>query len=257
MHTNFWTISVGVGLFFAMLLCLDLGFRAARRAHQNPDEVSEGVGAIEAAVFALLGLLLGFSFAGGTDRLEARRALIVQEANSIGTAYLRLDLLQPADQGPLRELFRQYLDARIGAYSKLPDAGAADREFTRATEIQKEIWTRGVRASEAAPNTVAERLVLPALNDMIDVTTSRTIALFTSLPTLIFGLVIGVSLLSGVLAGWAMAKRKQRSWIHMVLYAATVAVTVYTVADLDSPRSGLIRLDRADQALLELRDSIR
>jgi hypothetical protein len=257
MHTNLWTISIGLGLFFAMLLCLDLGFRAARWTHANPDDISEGVGTIEAAVFALLGLLLGFSFSGGTERLETRRALIVQEANAIGTAYLRLDLLQPDDQGPLRDLFRQYLDARIGAYAKLPDTTAADREFTRATEIQKQIWIRGVRASESAPNTVAERLVLPALNDMIDVTTSRTIALFTNLPGLIFGLVIGVSLLSGVLAGWAMAKRRQRSWIHMVLYAGTVAITVYTVADLDSPRSGLIRLDRADRAMTELRDSIR
>jgi hypothetical protein len=215
------------------------------------------VGAIEAAVFALLGLLLGFSFSGGMDRLDARRLLIVQEANAIGTAYLRLDLLAITDQPELRRLFRDYLDARIRAYEKLPDTAAAGTEFEKAAKIQEAIWERAIRASKADPHEAVTRLVLPALNDMIDITTSRTVALFTRLPDLIFDLLVGVALLSGVLAGWAMAKRSQRSWLHMAAYALVVSVTVYTVADLDSPRSGLIRLDRADAALLQLRDSIR
>ncbi len=257
MHTTVWAIAVAVSLFVSMILSLEFGYRMARRGHRNRSEISEGVGTIEAAVFALLGLLLGFSFAGGTERLDARRDLIVQEANAIGTAYLRMDLLPESEQNPMRRLFRDYLDARIGAYAKLPDTAAADREFSKAADIQKVIWTRGVAASKAQDNEAVARLVLPALNDMIDVTTSRTIALFTGLPGLIFGLLIGVAVLSGVLAGWAMAKRETRSWLHSVLYAAIVSVTIYTVADLDSPRSGLIRLDRADTALLELRDSIR
>ena len=71
-------------------------------------------------MFALLGLLLGFSFSGGTSRLDTRRKLIVQEANAIEAAYLRLDQLQAADQPEMRRLFRQYLDARLGVYEKLP-----------------------------------------------------------------------------------------------------------------------------------------
>jgi hypothetical protein len=134
---------------------------------------------------------------------------------------------------------------------------ASGVQFPKAEAIQKAVWERAVRASKAEPNEAVARLVLPALNEMIDITTSRTIALFTRIPDLIFSLLVGVALLSGVLAGWAMARRSQRSWLHMASYALIVAVTVYTVADLDSPRSGLIRLDRADSALLQLRDSIR
>ncbi|MBZ5649506.1 MAG: hypothetical protein LAO18_03345 [Acidobacteriia bacterium] len=100
------------------------------------------------------------------------------------------------------------------------------------------------------------RLLLPALNDMIDVTTSRTIALHTHLPPLIFGLSISVALLSGLLAGYDMAKAKGRSWLHVLLYAVVIAITIYTVLDLDNPRFGLIRLDAADNALIQLRDSI-
>ena len=92
---------------------------------------------------------------------------------------------------------------------------------------------------------------------MIDVTTARTIALQTHLPRLIVAVLVCVALLSGLLAGYAMARRRSRSWLHMALYAAVLAVTIYTVLDLDHPRLGLIRIDSADQALIQLRDSIK
>ena len=79
----------------------------------------------------------------------------------------------------------------------------------------------------------------------------------THLPGLISALLILVTLLSGILAGHVMSKRERRSVIHMLIYAAVVAATVYAVTDLDHPRSGLIRLDAADNALIKLRDSIR
>jgi uncharacterized membrane protein YfcA len=77
------------------------------------------------------------------------------------------------------------------------------------------------------------------------------------LPDVIIALLIGVSLLSGLVAGYAMAKRMSRSWLHMALYASIVAVTLYVVLDLEYPRFGLIRIESADQALTGLRDSIR
>jgi uncharacterized membrane protein YfcA len=92
---------------------------------------------------------------------------------------------------------------------------------------------------------------------MIDVTTSRTVWQHTHLPALIFALLMGVALLSGLLAGYAMAKRRSRSWLHMLVYALVVAGTIYAVVDLDYPHSGWIRLDVADDALAKLRDSIR
>ena len=101
------------------------------------------------------------------------------------------------------------------------------------------------------------RLLLPALNEMIDVTTARTIALHTHVPPLIFGLSICVALLSGLIAGYDMARRKSRSWFHGLLYAMVISITIFTVIDLDYPRFGLIRLTAADNALNELRNSIR
>jgi hypothetical protein len=250
-------VVLSVGLFFGMAACLEAGYRLGSYASQRAEAAHEGTSTIDAAIFALLGLLLGFTFAYGISHLDQRRQLIIQEANAIGTAHLRLDLLPANQQQEMRLLFRRYLDARLGAYEKLPDLDAAGRELARATQLQKEIWSRAVTAAQDDPTQNVARLLLPALNEMIDVTTARTIALHTHLPPLIFGLSISVALLSGLLAGYNMAKRKNRSWFHALLYAVVIAITIFTVVDLDYPRFGLIRLNAADAALIQLRDSMR
>jgi len=249
--------AVSVSVLAGMLACLEAGYRVGRHALQKNESSHLGTGAIEAAVFALLGLLLGFTFANGISHLDQRRELIVREANAIGTAYLRLDLLPPAQQPEMRRLLRDYLDSRLSLYEKISDAAAARQELARAAQLQQEIWSRAIAAVPADSDQHVARLLLPALNDMIDVTTSRTIALHTHLPPLIFGLSISVALLSGLLAGYEMAKRKRRSLLHMLLYAIVIALTIYTVLDLDNPRFGLIHLNSADRALIQLRDSIR
>jgi hypothetical protein len=247
-----------VGLFVGMLICLEAGYRIGSWGVERHKELEhEGTGTIEAAVFALLGLLLAFTFGGAMSRLESRRALIVQEANAIGTAYLRLDILPAAEQPGMRELFREYLDARLRGYERLLQRDAANQDFARAATIQQQIWSRAVAAGQGDSSHNTVRVLLPALNEMIDVTTARAIALDTHLPELIFILLISVALLSALLAGHVMAKRMHRSALHMFLYAGIISITIYAVLDLDEPRSGLIRLDRADQALIELRDSIR
>ena len=251
------SVMLAIALFVGLLVCLDIGYRLGHRAAEKYSEAAhEGIGVIEAAIFALLGLLLGFSFSGGTSRLDARRQLIVQEANAIGTAYLRLDQLPASEQPEMRQLFREYLDTRLRVYEKLHDQIAAEQQQARAEQLQREIWSKAVAGSRGDPTQNATRLLLPALNEMIDVTTARTIALHTHLPRLVFVMLVFVALLSALLAGYAMAKRKQRSALHMLLYAGVIALTIYVILDLDDPRAGLIHLDKADNALIQLRDSI-
>lgn len=250
-------ILVSTCLFISMMACLDLGYRVARRRIAEQPTAHQGIGAIEAAIFALLGLLLGFSFSGATSRLDARRQMIVNEANAIGTAYLRLDVLPASDQPEIRKLFREYVDARLEAFARIPDMRAFHQGIAQGAHLQQQMWTRAVVACRNDPTQISARLLLPALNEMIDITTSRTVALDTHLPGLVFSLLICLGLASGIVAGYAMARRGSRSWLHMFLYAACIAVTVYTVTDLDYPRSGLIRVSAADKALEQLRDSIR
>ena len=249
-------VVVSTCLFFGMVGCLECGLSHWQSLIETSEHAHEGIGTLGAAVFALLGLLLGFTFANGISHLDQRRQLIIREANAISTAYLRLDLL-PANQQPeMRHLFREYLNSRLEVYEKLPDMNAVDAELSRAAHLQQEIWSKAVPAGSSDPTQNVDRLLLPALNDMIDVTTSRTIALHTHLPPLIFGLSIIVALLSGLLAGYDMAKANAAAWLHVVLYALVIALTVFTFLDLDYPRFGLIRLHAADNAMLSLRDSI-
>jgi hypothetical protein len=247
---------VTVGLLLGMLACIEIGYRIGRRADRDGDG-HEGLGSMEGAIFALFGLLLAFAFSGATSRLDARRQLIVQEANALGTAYLRLDVVPPSAQPELRRLFREYLEARFHAYDAGADLETVERFIAQATQLQQQIWTRAVAASHIDDTQNTVRIVLPAINDMIDVTTDRIVAARTSIPGLVLGLLLIMALVSALTAGYAKAKRKRRSLLHDVLYAIAVAATVYVVLDIDNPRFGLIRLDATDKILRDLSDSIR
>lgn len=249
-------VVVALGLFVGMLVCLDIGYRLGWRA-QHHESSHEGIGALEAAVYALLGLLLGFTFSGATSRFEAHRQLSVKEANAISTAYLRLDELPQDRQPEMRRLFRDYLNARLDVQASLPDLGAAERAMAQSSQLQVRIWSQALVASRGDPTQNSARLLLPAINEMIDVTLERAVAFQTHLPVLIFYLLMFIALMSALLAGYGMAKRKKRSLLHMLLYAACISATIYAVTDLEHPRSGLIRVDAADRALLQLRDVIR
>jgi hypothetical protein len=137
-----WTTAlISCGLFLGMMALMEVGRRIGlRRLARDPDGARAGVGAIEGAIFGLLGLLLAFSFSGGAGRFDSRRQLIVEEANAIGTAYLRLNLLSPDNCAPLQDLFRQYVDARLEAYRKLPDIQAVLDGLGKAQSLQNQIW---------------------------------------------------------------------------------------------------------------------
>ena len=250
---------VTLGLFVGTVLCLEIGRRiGTRRRAQDPEGAAAGTGPIDSAIFALLGLLIAFTFAGAAARFDTRRALIVEETNAIGTAYLRLDVLPASAQPPMRDLFRRYVDARLEIYRKLPDMQAAMAELNRANQLQGEIWSQAVAAGrmEGAPPT-ATMLLLPALNQMIDITTTRTMAGQTHPPVVIFIMLFGVALASALLAGYDMAGGKSRNWLHMVGFAAVLAVAVYVILDIEFPRLGFIRVDAFDQALVDLRQSMK
>jgi len=249
---------ITLGLFLGMLLFLEIGRRASiRRIAEDGGTAGEGVGAVDGAVFAVLGLLIAFTFSGATSRFDSRRQLIVEETNDIGTAYLRLDLL-PADAQPaLRESFRRYLDARLEVYRKYPDLVAAKESLAKANELQIQIWRQAVAASRAEGTPpAAPMLLLPALNAMIDITTTRTMAAQLHPPTVVFAMLFGLALAASLLAGFGMTGGKVRSRFHMLGFSLVVAIAVYVILDIEYPRLGLIRLDAFDQALVELRESM-
>ncbi|CDH45911.1 hypothetical protein [Candidatus Contendibacter odensensis] len=250
---------ITLGLFLGMLLLLDLGRRIGiRRRAQDPDGATAGTGAVDGAVFALLGLLIAFTFSGAASRFDTRRNLIVEEANDIGTAYLRINLLPASAQPELRESVRRYVDARLEAYRKLPDVEAAKVELAKAAQLQNEIWNQAIAAGRLeGAQPAATMLLLPALNQMFDITTTRTMATQMHPPKIIFAMLFVLALASSLLAGYGMAGGKSRNWIHMGGFALIMAFAIYVILDLEYPRIGLIRVDAFDQVIMEVRAGMK
>jgi hypothetical protein len=252
-----FAILYATALFAGVLLLLEYGRRLGTRRLAGDASLKAGTGAIEGAVFALLGLLIAFTFSGAAARFDARKALIVQEANAIGTAWLRLDVLPAEAQPALRDLFRAYVDSRIQAYRHLPDIKAALAELDRSIAMQNGIWTNAVAACRAAQGQPTAVLVLPSLNQMFDIVTTRTMAVQIHPPIIIFMLLGFLVLISALFAGMGMAGAKTPSWVHLVGYALVVSVCVWVILDLEYPRVGFIRVDAADRVLAELRESFK
>jgi hypothetical protein len=246
------------GLFVGMLGLLELGRRVRRRQLASDGaRLGAGLGAVEAAVFALMGLLVAFTFSGAASRFEGRRQLIVDEANAIGTAYLRLDLLASASRQELQQQFREYVDARLAIYRAVPDSLAVRAAVAQAAALQDQIWQEAVVAVQAAPSPQLAGQLLPAVNEMLDVAATRLAARRMHPPYIIFGLLGAVSLVCALLAGYGMGESEARSWLHVVGFAAVLAVTIYVIIDLEYPRLGLFQVAEFDQLLVDLRATMR
>jgi hypothetical protein len=229
-----------------MLVLIELG-RRFRIKHKAPQEST----AIESAIFALFGLLLAFTFSGAVERYDRHRELIVEETNAIDVAYLRLDLLPPAAQPALRQLFRDYTNSRLHLYD------AVSEEVSPASEhMQREIWKQSVAAAPAPGASVdAAKLLLPALNNMIDITHTRKNTFNLHPPEVVFLLLFVFSGGAAFLGGYSMAVHG-RSWFHMFALAIAVTLTIYATLEIEYPRRGLIRLADTDKTLIDLRNSM-
>ncbi len=172
----------------------------------------------------------------------------MREANAIGSAYLRLDLLPASDRPPLRDMFRRYTDSRIAAFDALPDTILYERKLAEANRLQGQIWSTATAAALNDPNPATRQLVIPPINDMIDITTDRAVATMNHVPTAIVTLLVLVALAGAVLAGHAMAvRRKGHSTMHD--FAVVATATLYVMVDLEFPAVRADPNDDADQAL--------
>jgi hypothetical protein len=242
-------------MFVAILSFLELGHWLGKRILAKDGAVAPpGASSLETAVFALMGLLIAFTFSGALTRFDARRVLSVNEANAIGTAYLRIDLLPEATQPKLRETFRHYVDSRLDTYQRLPDIAAARKEIVKSQQLQNEIWAQAMialRSTESRPG--ANILVVPALNEMFDISSTRLAATMMHPPLVVFAMLIGLALASALLAGYQAAAEKGHDWMRRLGFAVIIAFTVYVILDIEYPRLGFVRVDDFDQLLANAR----
>jgi len=242
-------ISVICVLIVTILISIEIGYRTGLRRRARAAHLGESK-AIETSVFGLMGLLIAFTFAGAAVRFDNRRMLVAEEANAIGTAYLRLDLLPRESQPALREDFRAYLLSRLAVTRDIPNMEAVNADLKKSSILQHKVWHEAVEAVKGT-SPATQMLVLPALNAMIDITTVRTVSMISHLPFLVLVLLWITILISSFLTGYSISAFGARDWLSAIIFAIAVSCATYVTLDYEYPRVGFIRADPADQALIE------
>ena len=250
---GFYSVAVLAG----MLLLLEIGRRIGLKRIARDPKAGKGLGTLKGTVFGLTSLILAFSFSGALSRYDYRRQLIVQESNAIGTAYLRVDLLPAESQPAMRDMFRAYADSRIEVYRRLPDVAAAREELARSQELQNKIWAAAVVACRGGSSPAVPMLVLTSLNEMIDITSTRTLAAISHPPSVIFVMIFLLLLASALIGGVDMATFKGTAWPNQLAFALILALTAWVIMEIEFPRMGVIRLDAFDQILVDARQAMQ
>lgn len=241
---------LAASIIAALFIATEMGFRLGRRAVKNREAPGGGiVGAIQGATLGLLGLLLGFSFAGAAGRFMERQDLILTEANAIGTAYLRAELLDELHADALRSTLSEYVAHRIDASRTLHHGLSA--EAAAAIDVfHQRMWAAARDGASARPATIMA--VLPPVNDVIDLHSTRVAAGNKHLPSLVLWLLLMCSVLAVGVIGYGCGLSGRRCLPITGSLAILIAATLWTTIDLDHPRMGLIRLSDAPLRTLRL-----
>jgi hypothetical protein len=221
---------------------------------KGPQPETRGSTTIESAVFAVVAFFIAFSFSSAQARLEGRTQLLIEEANSLSTAYLRLDLCAADDQPRLRSLYSKYVDLRIDGTRLLADTTAARERWREAELVGSEIWKLSINSTTAGG---PERmLVVGATNEMLDAATRRSRNAEVHVPWLILAALVVMSALAALLAGRSFGSKSKHPDLHQWILACTFALTLTILMDLDHPRLGFIRMPTGDAAMTAVQQAI-
>jgi hypothetical protein len=240
-------------LFPLSLLMLWLAARigtSLRKWRPLADDEREDFGFVQAATLTLLGLIIGFSFSMSISRYDQRKNYEEAEANAIGTEYFRAALL-PANTVEVRALLRKYLDLRIFFY-RTRSASELRRINTDTDQLQTEMWS-AVKVPAMAQPTPVMALVVSGMNDVLNSQGYTQAAWWNRIPTSAWGLMITIAILCNVLVGYGGRSAMAKGRVIYIL-PLFVSISFLMIADIDSPRGGLIRV--APQNLVSLSQSL-
>jgi hypothetical protein len=209
------------------------------------------------SLYALFGLILAFTFGMSGARYEARKQVIIEESNCISTAYLRISLYPDSLQPLFRDDFRNYLEARIAYFDAGKNMEELKKSLRYADSISTRIWSRATYIEKNSSNPVQYLLMIPALNEMIDITNTRLYSEINRIPDSILLMLLLLSVSSAFVSGYISAVSKKFDWFIAVAFCILTSVVIYFILDLDRPRRGIINLNMSNQSIIELRKVIK
>ncbi len=226
----------------AILAVAEVGFRLGRwRRAQREHEPEPPVGGMVAAQLGLLALLLAFTFGIAASRFEGRRTALLDEANAIGTTWLRADFLEPPVRDEVRRLLVEYADVRLVAAA----GGDVDAALRHANEAHRRLWSAAVTSAAAEPRSVPRGLFVTALNELIDLHAERAMAALRSrIPPTIWLVLLSVALMSFLAVGYQEGLAGANRSPALLLVATTFAAVLWLLVDLDRPGEGALRVSQ-------------
>ena len=243
-----WFIDHPWFFFFVLLLglslCVNLGFHFRPGHEENQLQIESARNGLN----VLLSLLLGFTLPIAQPHYDQRKELVVDEADAIATAYLRAEMLPEPFRGTILAKLGEYLNSRIDFANEDLDEPALRACLARSKQLLHEMQQQAVTLANQNPNSVTPMFV-QALNQLEDLTEKRLAAEENRIPAAIWLMIVLISVLACLITGYSM-RRKQL--LEMIVLPLTVAFVMALVAELDSPRTGVIRVGQQSMERLQL-----
>jgi hypothetical protein len=246
------SVIIVLGLFLCMLLAMEFGFRSGSRKQLSAPEAITQANSVLVSMLGLLALLLAFTFSAALQRYEDRSQTVVAEANAIGTTYLRARLLPGGMTDDVQALLRRYLDIRI--QEGRVDAAQPELHASllhQAKLIEAQLWSHALRAARLDPSPVTSGLFVQSLNELIDTSGTRNAALNRHVPEFVLLVMFATIVLMTATLGYASGIAGHRVTLAAFVLVILIALFVYLILDLDSPRRGVIQVSHESMLSLE------
>jgi membrane protein YdbS with pleckstrin-like domain len=245
-------VAVFLLIVAVLLVVFEVGFRIGHWwQERTPDETEGPTGMLVGSLLALMAFLLAVTMGMAADRFDSRRQLVLNEANAIGTTFLRAGYLPQPHGADSQALLREYVPLRVNTADRAQQAA----NFARSTEIQAELWTKAEELARATPNSVVLGLYIDALNSMIDLHETRVTAIiYARVPETLLILLIILAALTMGMVGYSAGLTRHRSVLTATVLVVVLAAVLTLVIDLDRPREGFLQVSQ--QPLLDLQQQI-
>ncbi len=239
-------------LFVATLvLASDAGFRLGRKTRAKATQAARSeLGAVEGGILALLGLLLGFTMSMAVARYEVRKQLVLDEANAIGTSYLRTRLLPAPESTEIARLLREYVALRLQYAGVRDDLDRLQAIREQTARLQNEFWNRAASYGQKDPNPVKAGLLIQSLNQVIDLESARWMAFQNRVPPTVIYVNGVVAVFAAIIVGYAFGFDGRRHLFPTSLLALAIGVVLAVIVDLDLSRKGFIQVSQ--QPMIDL-----
>jgi hypothetical protein len=246
-----------VGTLLALLLiATEIGFRRGRSVRSAiEDSAKSHYWTLQAGVMGLLALLLAFTFSMSLTRYESRRQLLVDEANSIATTYLRSQMLPEPYHSAVAKLTADYVASRLREYGTVLNEQESEAEELYCRRLQHQLWLQAIAAAARDPQPVPTGLFVSSLNDVINVAAKRAAARENHVPQPVLTFLFLVTILTMGLLGYGCGLGNLRNIAATATVCLLISLVILMIMDLDRPRRGLITISQ--KPMLELRDSLQ